>query len=151
MGEFSSNAKGNTAVALSSTALGLAALNPGGILGGLLGGGVNPMMQKEILDLKTENAMLKSNQFTLEQLQPTQIEVAKQGEQIACLNKQLELRDQIIDGKIAQTALIANNGISLLQQTVASLQTTVNNLIQPFVPSTHIATITGATTATAGA
>lgn len=154
MSNYAGNAKANTGVALASTALGLAALNPGGILsgglGGILGGGpAVPMMQKEILDLKTENSLLKANQFTLEQIQPMQITIAQQGEQIACLSKQMELNNQIIDGKIGAVACTANNGITALQIQMTNLQNTVNQIIQPFVPNTKV--VTPPEPATAGA
>lgn len=145
MSNYAGNAKANTGVALASTALGLAALNPGGILsgglGGILGGGpAVPMMQKEIIDLKAENTELKANQFTLLQVQPLQIQVAQQGEQIACIQKQMELNNQIVDGKIAAVACTANNGISALQIQMTALQNTVNQIIQPFVPNTKVVT-----------
>lgn len=153
MSDYSSNAKANTGVALASTALGLAALNPGGILGNLGGGFFGnpamPMMQKEILDLKSENTGLKANQFTLEQIQPMQITIAQQGEQIACLSKQMELNNQIIDGKIAAVACTANNGISALQIQMTALQNTVNQIIQPFIPNTKV--VTPPTASTTGA
>lgn len=154
MSNYAGNAKANTGVALASTALGLAALNPGGILsgglGGIIGGGpAVPMMQKEILDLKTENTLLKANQFTLEQIQPMQITIAQQGEQIACLSKQMELNNQIIDGKIGAVACTANNGITALQIQMTNLQNTVNQIIQPFVPNTKV--VTPPEPATAGA
>lgn len=154
MSNYAGNAKANTGVALAGTALGLAALNPGGILsgglGGILGGGpAVPMMQKEILDLKTENTLLKANQFTLEQIQPMQITIAQQGEQIACLSKQMELNNQIIDGKIGAVACTANNGITALQIQMTNLQNTVNQIVQPFVPNTKV--VTPPEPATAGA
>lgn len=104
------------------------------------GGPAAPMMQKEILDLKTENTGLKANQFTLEQIQPMQIAIAQQGEQIACLSKQMEMNNQIIDGKIAAVACTANNGITALQVALANLQNTVNQVIQPFIPDTKVVT-----------
>lgn len=110
--------------------------------GGLpfFGGGAAPMMQKEILDLTAENTGLKSNNFTLMQVQPLQVQIAQQGEQIACLSKQMELNNQIIDGKIAAVACTANNGITALQVALTNLQNTVNQVIQPFVPNTKVVT-----------
>ena len=98
------------------------------------------MMQKEILDLTAENTGLKSNNFTLMQVQPLQVQIAQQGEQIACLSKQMELNNQIIDGKIAAVACTANNGITALQVALTNLQNTVNQVIQPFVPNTKVVT-----------
>lgn len=110
--------------------------------GGLpfLGNNAVPMMQKEILDLTAENTGLKSNNFTLMQVQPLQVQIAQQGEQIACLSKQMELNNQIIDGKIAQVACTANSGITALQVALTNLQNTVNSVIQPFVPNTKVVT-----------
>lgn len=105
-----------------------------------LGNSAVPMMQKEILDLTAENTGLKSNNFTLMQVQPLQVQIAQQGEQIACLSKQMELNNQIIDGKIAQVACTANSGISALQIQLTNLQNTVNSVIQPFVPNTKVVT-----------
>lgn len=136
---------------LSGTALGLAIpgtvalanqLFQGGGFPFLGGPNPAPMMQKEILDLKAENTGLKANQFTLEQIQPMQIQIAQQGEQIACLSKQMDLNNQIIDGKIAQVACTANSGISVLQTALTNLQNTVNAIIQPFVPNTKVVTPT---------
>ena len=104
------------------------------------GGPAAGMMQKEILDLTAENTGLKSNNFTLMQVQPLQVQIAQQGEQIACLSKQMELNNQIIDGKIAQVACTANSGITALQVALTNLQNTVNSVIQPFVPNTKVVT-----------
>lgn len=140
MGEYAS--KG-----VSGTALGLGIAGTVGLANQLFGGGgfpflggpgPAPMMQKEILELTAENTGLKANNFTLMQIQPLQVQIAQQGEQIACLSKQMELNNQIIDGKIAQVACTANSGITALQVALANLQNTVNQVIQPFVPDTRV-------------
>ena len=79
------------------------------------------------------------------------IERAQQGEQIACLNKQLELNNQIIDGKIASVACTANSGINALNVALANLQNTVNQVIQPFIPENKVVTPPTIATTTAGA
>lgn len=153
---YASKALGGTALGLAipGTVAAVNQLIGGGGLGGLFGGGpVAAGMQKEILDLTAENAVLKANQFTMLQVQPLQVQVAQQGEQIACLNKQLELNNQIVDGKIAAVACTANNGITALQVALGNLQNTVNQVIQPFIPESKVVTpptIATTNTATAG-
>lgn len=128
--EYASNAKGNTGVALGSVGLGLAALpllNNGG-LGGLLGGGIN-----EQAKLMAENTMLKSQQYSDQQLMPVRMEQARQAEQIIALRTEMGLRDQIIDGKIAQTAQAATAGISQLQMAYGALKQTVDSFSSAYV------------------
>lgn len=133
---------------LGAVALGNQLLGDGnGVLG--IGGGGGGAKNQQILDLTAENAVLKANQFTMLQVQPLQVQVAQQGEQIACLNKQLELNNQIIDGKIASVACTANSGINALNVALANLQNTVNQVIQPFIPNNKV--VTPPTTTTAGA
>ena len=122
---------------LGAVALGNQLFGDGNGVLGIGGGGAK---NQQILDLTAENAVLKANQFTMLQVQPLQVQVAQQGEQIACLNKQLELNNQIIDGKIAAVACTANNGISTLNVALANLQNTVNQVIQPFIPESKVVT-----------
>lgn len=66
MGEFASNAKANTGVALGATGLGIAVANAlgnggiGGLLGNVLGGNNNTAIPQ----LLAENAMLKSENYS---------------------------------------------------------------------------------------
>ena len=122
---------------LGAVALGNQLFGDGNGVLGIGGGGAK---NQQILDLTAENAVLKANQFTMLQVQPLQVQVAQQGEQIACLNKQLELNNQIVDGKIAAVACTANNGISTLNVALANLQNTVNQVIQPFIPESKVVT-----------
>lgn len=152
MGEYAGKGVAGTGLGLGiagTVALANQLFGAGGGPLGLFGAPAAGMMQKEILDLKTENTLLKANQFTLEQIQPMQITIAQQGEQIACLSKQMELNNQIIDGKIGAVACTANNGISALQIQMTNLQNTVNQIIQPFVPNSKV--VTPPESATAGA
>lgn len=71
MGEFASNAKANTGVALGGTALGLSALpllsncGLGNILGNLFGGNNRAVTDMQyIAGLQAENAMLKSENYS---------------------------------------------------------------------------------------
>lgn len=141
MAEYASKGVAGTGLGLGiagTVALANQLFGQGGL--SFLGNNAVPMMQKEILDLTAENTGLKSNNFTLMQVQPLQVQIAQQGEQIACLTKQMELNNQIIDGKIAQVACTANSGISALQIQLTNLQNTVNSVIQPFVPNTKVVT-----------
>lgn len=131
-------------VGLAGSALGLAIpgtvalvnqMSQGGFLGGLFGGGNND----KILALTAENTELKANKYTDNRLLPTELEVAKQGEQIACLNKQLDLRDQIIDGKIALSTQTANTGFAQVNCAISCLQNTINSIARTFVPMPAIA------------
>lgn len=67
MGEFASNAKANTGVALGATGLGIAVANAlgngglGGLVGNIFGGGNN---NAAIPQLLAENAMLKSENYS---------------------------------------------------------------------------------------
>ena len=122
---------------LGAVALGNQLFGDGNGVLGIGGGGAK---NQQILDLTAENAVLKANQFTMLQVQPLQVQVAQQGAQIACLNKQLELNNQIVDGKIAAVACTANNGISTLNVALANLQNTVNQVIQPFIPESKVVT-----------
>ena len=133
---------------LGAVALGNQLIGDGNGVLGIGGGG---MKNQQILDLTAENAVLKANQFTMLQVQPLQVQVAQQGEQIACLNKQLELNNQIIDGKIASVACTANSGINALNVALANLQNTVNQVIQPFIPENKVVTPPTIATTTAGA
>ena len=133
-------------VGLAGSALGLAipgtvALvnqlsNGGGFLGGLFG---NNNANEKIIALTAENTELKANKYTDNRLLPTELEVARQGEQIACLNKQLDLRDQIIDGKIALSTQTANTGFAQVNCAISCLQNTINSIARTFVPMPAIA------------
>ena len=72
MGEFASNAKANTGVALGATGLGIAVANAlgnncgvGGLLNGIFGGCRNNSAEMQyISQLQSENAMLKSENYS---------------------------------------------------------------------------------------
>lgn len=145
-------------VGLAGSALGLAIpgtvalvnqMSQGGFLGGLFGGGNND----RILALTAENTELKANKYTDNRLLPTEIEVAKQGEQIKCIEKQMNLREQIVDGKIALAVETTNTGFAGVNCAIANLQNTVNQIAQPYVPAAKItppvsnAAVTATTTA----
>ena len=146
MGEFASKGVGTGALTtgiIGTSLAGLMALNQGngGILGGLLGNGTNPQQEK-ISALMTENTLLKSNAYTDGQVKDTnseicglKTEVAVQGQQIQCLEKQMNLREEITNGKIAQVALTANNGIDKVSCALNCLQQTVAGISSTYVPA----------------
>ena len=125
-----SNTLGVLGTTSGFTALGLE------LLPNLLGGlrpppGPPPVTQAE-LALTAENAQLKAERYTDQQTRPLAVEQARQGAQIECLNKQIELQAKITDAKIDNVAQVSAMGISALQAAVAS----VTRLM---VPETNIA------------
>lgn len=155
-------------------------LNSGG-LGGILGGGCNnnatPALMSENSQLKATIDSYKntsdvytatrneiealSNRLLTAYINPmateisnNRVEMARQEEQIKCLNKEMCLREQIMNGKIDQVALISNNGLTALQGQVNCLAQTVNSISKIVVPNTAICpgwgnvTVTPATTTT---
>ena len=145
MGEFASKgvATGGLTTGIIGTSLaGLLALNNngnGGILGGLLG---NNGQQDKITALMNENTLLKANAYSDNQVKDTnaevcnlKTEVAVQGQQIQCLEKQMNLREEITNGKIAQVALASNNGIDKVACALSCLQKTVDGISSAYVPA----------------
>ena len=120
-----------------------------------------------VSNLQAENAMLKAENYsdkgTLEAykqsvadnkelrsemyayIKPLADEAAQNRVNIATLQAELkcccekqELREQILMGKINEVALMANNGLTALQGTVACLQNTVNNITEQVIPITKV-------------
>lgn len=121
--------------------IGLAGVVGEGGLGRLLGGpppGPPPVSQAE-LALTAENAQLKAERYTDQQTRPLAVEQARQGAQIECLNKQLELREKIIDAKIDNVAQVSASGMQFLSQTVAGIQAAMAGFTKLMVPETSIA------------
>ena len=115
MADFASKGVAGSGLGLgiAGTALGLLN-NNGNLLGGLLGNGYN-QQQEKILELTNENTYLKSTQHTDTALSGIRVDIARLFEENKCINKQFELREQIMEGKIASVAQAANSGISQLQ------------------------------------
>lgn len=134
--EYASNAKGNTGVSLGATALGLSAwqLLTNGGLGNLLGGGVNEKM----MALSVENAQLKSQLYTDQQMGPVKIEQARQAEQIVGLRTEMALREQITDGKIAQATLTLGNSMTAMQAALSYVQRTLDGISSTYVPAPKV-------------
>lgn len=131
--EYASNAKGNYAATIGSVGFGLAALPllNNGFLGGLFG-------NNEQAKLMAENTMLKSQQYSDQQLAPVRIEQARQAEQIIALRTEMVLREQITDGKIAATAQAANAGISQVQMALGMLKQTVDSFSSAYVEAGRV-------------
>lgn len=128
--EYASKGVAGTGLGLGIAGTALALLeNNGGLLGGLLGGG------NKTTELMVENALLKSQQYTDQQVCPMRVEQARQAEQINCITVQMGLREQIIDGKIAQATLATNNGLTALQGALNCLQRTVDGISATYVPA----------------
>ena len=111
----------------------------GGLLGGLLG---NNNQNEKITNLMNENTLLKANAYvdnqikdSTSQISQLKTESAVQEQQIQCLEKQMGLREQIMDGKIAQVALTANNGIDKVGCALNCLQRTVDGISSTYVPA----------------
>lgn len=136
MAEFAGKGVAGTGLGLgiAGTALGLLNNGNGNILGGLLGNGYN-QQQEKIAELMNENTYLKATKYTDEVVTPIKIDVARLTEENKCLNKQLELREQIFDGKLANVAQAANAGISQLKCAIDCLNNTVSGIASTYVPA----------------
>lgn len=147
--DYASAGLGQTGAWLGGIGTALALVNGG--LGRVLGGGLFPPpppggpggpVSQEMLALTAENAVLKSQVYTDAQTRPLAVTQAAQGEQIACIQKQMDLRQQIVEQKIDNVAQVSGMGIAALQQAVASvtkLMVPLANIAEP-VPA---GTVTG--------
>lgn len=132
-----------------------------GLLGGILGGNSN---QNQFSALLAENAMLKSENYSdkigkevyaqslsdnnalsdrvfdkwfnpiATEVAQNRVEMARLQEQLKCCCEKAELREQIINGRINEVALIANNGLTGLQGQVNCLAQTVAGITKTVVP-----------------
>lgn len=143
--DYASAGLGQTGAWLGGIGTALALLNGG--LGRLFGGpgpfppppgGPGAPVSQEMLALTAENSVLKSQIYTDGQTRPLAVEQAKQGEQIACLEKQMGLRQQIVESKIDNVAQVSALGMQCLQQTVAGLQQALGSVTKLGVPVTSI-------------
>lgn len=189
MAEYLSKGTGVTLGTLGTIGFGtsiLQGLNSGnGLLGGLLGGNTN-QQQSQINALMSENAMLKSENYSDKvgkevysqslvdnnnlsdrifdkyinpmavAISDNRVEMARLQEQLKCCCEKQELREQIIQGRIGEVALIANNGLTALTGQVNCLAQTVAGITKVVVPNSSVCpgwgnvTITPATTTTGG-
>ncbi|WP_415965852.1 hypothetical protein [Desulfovibrio piger] len=152
---------------IAGTALGLlnnGGLNLGGILGGNTAGGValGVMAEKDakIAELTAEKyadgvakdvyiQALADNKSVREELYAfikplseeaanNRVNVARMEEQIKCLNQKMDLREQIVLGKVNEVALTANNGLTALNGALSCLQNTVAGITQTIVPASAV-------------
>ena len=156
-----------------------------GLLGGILGGNTN-QTQNQLSALMSENAMLKSENYADKvgkevysqsltdnnnlsdrifdkyinpmavEISNNRVSMARMEEQIKCCCEKQELREQIINARIGEVALIANNGLTALQGQVNCLAQTVNGITKVVVPNTSVCpgwgnvTVSPSTTTTGG-
>lgn len=141
---YASEGLGQTGAWLGGIGTALALLNGG--LRGLLGGpfppggpgGPAPFATQTELALTAENATLKSQIYTDAQTRPLAVTQAAQGEQIACLQKQMDLRQQIVEQKIDNVAQTSGMGLQCLQQTVAALQQALGSVTKLGIPEANV-------------
>jgi hypothetical protein len=67
-----------------------------------------------------------------------QVNIARIEEQIKCMGKTSELREQIVLGKVNEVAMSANNGLTALSGAVACLQQTVSGLTKTIIPASSV-------------
>lgn len=131
MAEFAGKGVAGSALGLAIGGLSLAALQ-GGLLPGLTGGNVN---NAEMEALRAENTLLKGNQYTNEQMKDVIVAQAVQGQKLADMEKQMELKEEITAQRIAAVATAANNGIAALGAALTGLQNTVNGITATYIPA----------------
>lgn len=129
--QYASNGKGNLGVTLGAIGTGLGLLDGGAnILGKLLGGGVGAAspddkpvtryeagLMQNATDMKIENAMLKAQIYTDNQVHGVQAQIAQQTAYNAA----------------------ANANMNALSGQIAQLTGRFNNLTDEFVPNDHVA------------
>lgn len=124
--EFSSNGKGNLGVTLGAIGTGLGVFNGG--LGNVLGGITNNGTANEILDIKTENAILKSELNTERKISTLEAQVNANAAAQAVINCGLN----------SSTAVLQNQMSQLMEMT------------KMYIPSTSVATVTATSTTVTG-
>ena len=143
MAEFASKGVAGSALGLAIGGLSAALLNNDGDgpLNGLLGGGSNRKNEK-IADLMAENTLLKGKAYTDSEVKSItarvsgmEVEQAKQGARIDCLQTQMDLREKIVDGKISEASLVAANGIERVSCGLDCLRRTVDGIASTYVPA----------------
>ena len=142
MAEFASKGVAGSALGLAIGGLSAALLNNDGDgpLGGLLGGGSKK--NEKIADLMAENTLLKSKSYTDSEVKSItarvsgmEVEQAKQGARIDCIQTQMDLREKIVDGKISEASLVAANGIERVSCGLDCLRRTVDGIASTYVPA----------------
>ena len=142
MAEFASKGVAGSALGLAIGGLSAALLNNDGDgpLNGLLGGGSKK--NEKIADLMAENTLLKSKSYTDSEVKSItarvcglEVEQAKQGARIDCIQTQMDLREKITEGKISEASLVAANGIERVSCGLDCLRRTVDGIASTYVPA----------------
>ena len=142
MAEFASKGVAGSALGLAIGGLSAALLNNDGdgLLGGVLGG--SNKKNEKIADLMAENTLLKGKAYTDSEVKSItarvsgmEVEQAKQGARIDCLQNQMDLKGQILEGKISEASLVAANGIERVSCGLDCLRRTVDGIATTFVPA----------------
>ena len=92
---------------------------------------------------REENKALREEMFAFikplsDEAAANQVNIARIEEQIKCMGKTSELREQIVLGKVNEVALTANNGLTALSGAVACLQQTVSGLTKTIIPASAV-------------
>lgn len=160
MAEFASKGVAGSGLGLgiAGTALGL--LNNGGNGGGVLGGLFGNNNQATISALQAENYSDKNakevymqsltdnrrlRDETFAYLKPlsdeaanNRVELAKLQAELKCCCEKQELREQIVLGKVNELALTTQAKFGCLDQTIAGMMGTMNNITKTIVPASAI-------------
>lgn len=165
MAEFASKGVAGSGLGLgiAGTALGLLNNGGNGLLGGLLGGG----NQNVVSALQAENSMLKAENYSdknakevyaqsladnrrlrdeaFAYLKPladesanNRVELAKLQAELKCCCEKQELREQIVLGKVNELALTTQAKFGCIDQTIAGMMSTMNNITKTIVPMSAI-------------
>lgn len=167
MAEFASKGVAGAGLGTGIAGLALGVLNSSnngnGLLGGLLGGG----NQNVVSALQAENSMLKAENYsdknakevymqsltdnrrlrdeTFAFLKPlsdeaanNRVELAKLQAELKCCCEKQELREQIVLGKVNELALTTQAKFGCLDQTIAGMMGTMNNITKTIVPMSAI-------------
>lgn len=165
MAEFASKGAAGSGLGLGIAGAALGLLNNGGngLLGGLLGGG----NQNVVSALQAENSMLKAENYSdknakevyaqsladnrrlrdeaFAYLKPladesanNRVELAKLQAELKCCCEKQELREQIVLGKVNELALTTQAKFGCIDQTIAGMMSTMNNITKTIVPMSAI-------------
>lgn len=167
MAEFASKGVAGAGLGTGIAGLALGVLNSSnngnGLLGGLLGGGNQNVMSA----LQAENSQLKAENYsdknakevymqsltdnrrlrdeTFAYLKPlsdesanNRVELAKLQAELKCCCEKQELREQIVLGKVNELALTTQAKFGCLDQTIAGMMGTMNNITKTIVPASAI-------------
>lgn len=166
MAEFASKGVAGAGLGTGIADLALGVLNSSnngnGLLGGLLGGNQNMVsaLQAENSQLKaenysdknakevymqslTDNRRLRDETFAYlkslsDEAANNRVELAKLQAELKCCCEKQELREQIVLGKVNELALTTQAKFGCLDQTIAGMMGTMNNITKTIVPMSAI-------------